>query len=313
MKRKKIVVLLTIGTMLAAASGCGKSEPVADPTPTPAPTATPAPTSTPTPAPTPTVTPAPKMIGKKTSEAKFIYLSNNTDKQFRKLYLRVSGNEDWGNSLIPSESSVHASEKVRMYYTPQTGEGVTYDMRLTDENGNTYEIDGADLSDMETASLRLDTDQGIVYLTYVSKSSNSEKNTKDSSSSTGTEDTSGMDVSSSEQGIYYYDQSNGSSNGGGSQSGDNSGNGSQGTTDNSGNGNQGTTDNSGNGGQNTPDSSGTTGGGSQGGNTGTDNSGSTAGDANQGGGDIDYDPGDGSDGSENWTDNIIWDEDGNWQ
>lgn len=313
MKRKKIVVLLTIGTMLAAASGCGKSEPVADPTPTPAPTATPAPTSTPTPAPTPTVTPAPKMIGKKTAEAKFIYLSNNTDKQFRKLYLRVSGNEDWGNSLIPSESSVHASEKVRMYYTPQTGEGVTYDMRLTDETGNTYEIDGADLSDMETASLRLDTDQGIVYLTYVSKSSNSEKNTKDSSSNTGTEDTSGMDVSSSEQGIYYYDQSNGSSNGGGSQSGDNSGNGSQGTTDNSGNGNQGTTDNSGNGGQNTPDSSGTTGGGSQGGNTGTDNSGSTGGDANQGGGDIDYDPGDGSDGSENWTDNIIWDEDGNWQ
>lgn len=308
MKRKKIVVLLTVGTMLAAASGCGKSEPVADPTPTPAPTATPAPTSTPTPAPTPTVTPAPKMIGKKTAEAKFIYLSNNTDKQFRKLYLRVSGNADWGNSLIPSESSVHASEKVRMYYTPQTGEGVTYDMRLTDENGNTYEIDGADLSDMETASLRLDTDQGIVYLTYVSKSSNSEKNTKDSSSSTGTEDTSGMDVSSSEQGIYYYNQSNGSSNGGdssnsgGSQSGDNSGNGSQGTTDNSGNS-----------GQNTPDSSGTTGGNSQGGNTGTDNSGSTGGDANQGGGDIDYDPGDGSDGSENWTDNIIWDEDGNWQ
>ena len=168
MKRKKIVVLLTVGTMLAAASGCGKSEPVADPTPTPAPTATPAPTSTPTPAPTPTVTPAPKMIGKKTAEAKFIYLSNNTDKQFRKLYLRVSGNEDWGNSLIPSESSVHASEKVRMYYAPQTGEGVTYDMRLTDENGNTYEIDGADLCDMETASLRLDTDEGIVYLTYVS-------------------------------------------------------------------------------------------------------------------------------------------------
>ena len=74
MKRKKIVVLLTVGTMLAAASGCGKSEPVADPTPTPAPTATPAPTSTPTPAPTPTVTPAPKMIGKKTAEAKFITL-----------------------------------------------------------------------------------------------------------------------------------------------------------------------------------------------------------------------------------------------
>lgn len=308
MKRKKIVVLLTVGTMLAA-SGCGKSEPVADPTPTPAPTATPAPTSTPTPAPTPTVTPAPKMIGKKTAEAKFIYLSNNTDKQFRKLYLRVSGNEDWGNSLIPSESSVHASEKVRMYYTPQTGEGVTYDMRLTDENGNTYEIDGADLSDMETASLRLDTDQGIVYLTYVSKSSNSEKNTKDSSSSTGTEDTSGMDVSSSEQGIYYYNQSNGSSNGGDSS---NSGGGSQ-SGDNSGNGSQGTTDNNGNSGQNTPDSSGTTGGNSQGGNTGTDNSGSTGGDANQGGGDIDYDPGDGSDGSENWTDNIIWDEDGNWQ
>ena len=235
MKRKKIVVLLTVGAMLAAASGCGKSEAVADPTPTPAPTATPAPTLTPTPAPTPTVTPAPKMIGKKTADAKFIYLSNNTDKQFRKLYLRVSGNEDWGSSLIPSESSVHVSEKVRMYYTPQTGDGVTYDMRLTDENGNTYEIDGADLSDMETASLRLDTEQGIVYLTYVSKSSNSEKNTKDSSFSTGTEDTSDNDSSSSQsQDIYYYDQNSGSS----SNGGDSGNNGGGQTTDNSGTGRQ---------------------------------------------------------------------------
>lgn len=307
MKRKKIVVLLTVGAMLAAASGCGKSEAVADPTPTPAPTATPAPTLTPTPAPTPTVTPAPKMIGKKTADAKFIYLSNNTDKQFRKLYLRVSGNEDWGSSLIPSESSVHVSEKVRMYYTPQTGDGVTYDMRLTDENGNTYEIDGADLSDMETASLRLDTEQGIVYLTYVSKSSNSEKNTKDSSFSTGTEDTSDNDSSSSQsQDIYYYDQNSGSS----SNGGDSGNNGGGQTTDNSGNNGQGTTDNSGNGGQGTTDNSGNNAGGdSQGGNTGTDNGGSTGGD----GSDIAYDPDDGSDGSENWSDNIIWDEDGNWQ
>lgn len=189
MKQKTAVCLLS-GLLAVSLAGCsglgGSSVTTATATPTPAaPTVTPTPTLAPTSTPVPTPTAAPKIIGKKTSGAKSVYISNNTDKRFRKVYVRQSGYEDWGNNLIPSESSIRASEKIQMYYTPGEGDSVTYDMKWTDSTGNSYEMYSVQLSDMESASLRLDTEQGIIYLTYMSLSKKSEANTKDNSYSSG--------------------------------------------------------------------------------------------------------------------------------
>lgn len=184
----RITVCLLAGMAALSLAGCGSltASTVSSVTPTPAaPTATSTPTLAPTSTPVPTPTAAPKIIGKKTSGAKSVYISNNTDKLFRKVYVRQSGYEDWGNNLIPSESSIRASEKIQMYYTPGEGDNVTYDLKWTDSSGNSYEMYSVQLSDMESASLRMDTEQGIAYLTYMSLSKKSEANTKDNSYSSG--------------------------------------------------------------------------------------------------------------------------------
>lgn len=203
MRYKKTVIMLAAGLALVTA-GCGKKDGQAEITPTPVPAVTATPTPVPaTPTPLPTATPAPRMIGTKTAASKFIYLTNNTESRIQGLYLKASGNDDWGKSLISKESSVKSTEQVRMYYQPQSGEDVTYDMRFVDISGNTYEVYSVDLSDMERASLKKDSDQGIYYLTYMSLSTKNEKDTKDNyTSSYGSDSGDDSDVE-----IQYYDDS----------------------------------------------------------------------------------------------------------
>ena len=110
-------MMLILGTVMAVTlAGCGSSDSVVEVTPTPA--ATPTPTEVPvTVTPVPTSTPAPKVIGVKTSQAKYIYLTNKLQDNIRELYLMQSGGEEWGKNLIPSESMVKAAEQVQMFYT----------------------------------------------------------------------------------------------------------------------------------------------------------------------------------------------------
>ncbi len=94
MKYKKIMIALTAAAALTAA-GCGKSastdtEVTPTPVPTAVPTAAPATTS-----PLPTSTPALKLIGVKTSTAKFVYITNSTKGEIREIYLRAAGGEEW--------------------------------------------------------------------------------------------------------------------------------------------------------------------------------------------------------------------------
>lgn len=105
MKYKKLLIVLTAVTALGIA-GCGKSsKETAEVTPTPVPTA--APTAAPaTSTPLPTSTPAPKLIGVKTSTAKFVYLTNSTKGEIREIYLRAAGGEEWGKSLVPAEATI---------------------------------------------------------------------------------------------------------------------------------------------------------------------------------------------------------------
>lgn len=212
--------------MALTLAGCGSDKKAEEVVPTVAPTATPTiPPVTATPA--PTSTPAPRKIGEKTSQSKFVYLTNNLKTDVRELYLMVSGSEDWGDNLIPREFSVKASDQVQMFYTPEsvqasaeeedseetgTPSGALYDMKLVTADGNTYEIYSIELSDMEKASLTLDEETSTAYLRYMSLSEKKEKDTKENSQQTGYgDDYDSEDDSYSDDGSYddgSYDDGN---------------------------------------------------------------------------------------------------------
>ena len=183
MKRYKYITAILGVSLVLTMAGCGKKAETAEVTPTPAPTV--APTAVPvTVTPVPTSTPAPKIIGVKTSQAKYIYLTNSLASDLREIYLVKSGSEDedWGKNLIPAESSVKAAEQVQMYYTPESSDstesaessedssedstsatGTLYDMKIVTADGNTYQIYSVELSDMEKASLTMDKDSSAAY------------------------------------------------------------------------------------------------------------------------------------------------------
>lgn len=173
---------------MIALSGCGSKKQEQETVVTPAPTATP--TAVPvTATPAPTATPTPRRIGKKTSQSKFIYLTNSLGIDVRELYLMNSGTDDWGDNLIPSETSIKTSEQVQLFYTPgeadtETGEETAseeavYDMKLVTAEGASYEIYSIEFSDMEKAVLSLDQDTSAAYLRYMSLSEKKEKDTQE--------------------------------------------------------------------------------------------------------------------------------------
>ena len=228
MKKYKYLAAVLGISMVLTMAGCGKKQDsVVEATPTPEATA--APTAVPvTVTPVPTSTPAPKVIGIKTTDAKFVYLTNSLSSDLREIYLMTSGGEDWGKNLIPSESSVKGAEQVQMYYTPSTestdsedtSEDSTedtsststelYDMKIVTSDGNTYEIYSIDLGDMEKASLTMDTDSETAYLRYMSLSEKKEKDTRDNSQQTSSSDDESSDDSSYDDSSYDdsgYDES----------------------------------------------------------------------------------------------------------
>ena len=222
--KNSMKMLLTVSTAVALTfSGCGKSsEPEAEPTvpaaaPTAVPTAVPA-----TATPAPTSTPAPRSIGEKNSKSKYVYLTNNLSTKIREFYLMVSGEDEWGENLIPSETSIKKSEQVQLFYTPESdsheeetvSEDETadsenlYDMKIVTADGDIYEIYSVELGDMEKAVLTYDQDMGVAYLRYMSLTDKKEKDTKENSQQTGASD----DYSEEDDGSSDDESSDGGSN-----------------------------------------------------------------------------------------------------
>ena len=234
MNKSKYIAVAAAAAMALTMAGCGFSGgDVVEVTPTPM--ATPTPTVMPiTATPLPTSTPAPKMIGNKTAQAKFLYLTNNLQNDIREFYLRVSGDDegDWGNNLLSAETAFKAAEQVQMYYngsssdmsgqtdtensTETSESSLKYDMKLVTADGSSYEIYSVDFGDMEKATLLLDQDGSSVYLRYMSLSTKKEADTRgnsvessdensDDSSSTSSDD------ASSDSSTSSYDTSSDSS------------------------------------------------------------------------------------------------------
>ena len=212
MKNSRKLAIVFGAVFMLAFAGCGDEKAVVEITPTPVPTATPT-AVPPTVTPAPTATPAPRVIGVKTSQSKFIYLTNSLGTDLREIHLRASGTEEWGNNLIPIESIVKSGEQVQMYYTSEGSSTDTsadtsansslYDVKVVTEEGNAYEIYSVDTEDMEQATLTMDQENGVAYLRYMSLSTNSEADTRDNSQQTGY----GSDTSDDSSDSYYDDSS----------------------------------------------------------------------------------------------------------
>ena len=239
--KNSMKMLLTVSTAVALTfSGCGKSsEPEAEPTvpaaaPTAVPTAVPA-----TATPAPTSTPAPRSIGEKNSKSKYVYLTNNLSTKIREFYLMVSGEDEWGENLIPSETSIKKSEQVQLFYTPESdsheGETVSedetadsenlYDMKIVTADGDIYEIYSIELGDMEKAALTYDQDMGVAYLRYMSLTDKKEKDTKENSQQTEASDDYSEEDASDDESYDNGSSDDGSADDGSSDDGS-SGNGS---------------------------------------------------------------------------------------
>ena len=301
--KKSAVILCTLCTFLALGiAGCSnfRGEAEVTPTPIPEPTVTPTPVPA-TATPVPTVTPAPKLIGKKTETARYITLTNSTGVDIRQIYVCVSGMGDWGNNLIPAESTVKSAQEVNMYYEPM--DGALYNIQFTNVEGITYEIYSADLDDMERATLQVE--NGVAFLRYLSQSSKNEKTTNGTYSAYDTSAASGTTYDSSTGSTSYGDTSYDNTWTGGSTGGTTSGGTTGGTT---------TGDGSTTGGDTGGGTGGTTGDGT-GGTTGDGTGGTTGDGSGTGTGDTGSTGGSGTTGDGSGTGgggNIVWDEDGNW-
>ena len=233
MNKSKYIAVAAAAAMALTMAGCGFSgDEVVEVTPTPMATPTPTVISI-TATPLPTSTPAPKMIGKKTAQAKFIYLTNNLQNDIRELYLRISGDDegDWGNNLLSAETAFKASEQVQMYYngsssdvsgqtdsensTETSESSLKYDMKLVTADGSSYEIYSVDFGDMEKATLLLDQDSSSVYLRYMSLSTKKEADTRgnsvESSDENSDDSSTSSDDTSSDSSASGYDTSSDSS------------------------------------------------------------------------------------------------------
>ncbi|MBP3901446.1 MAG: hypothetical protein J6D53_08370 [Blautia sp.] len=174
-----------------------EEQPAVTATPTPAPTATPIP---PTATPVPTSTPAPRRIGTKTPQSKYVYLTNGLPEALREVYLRGSGDGDWGKNMIPVESTVKASEKVQMCYTPSDTGGGFYDLKVVDKKGNSYAIYEINIGDFEEGTVRVEGDSA--YLSYISLSTGDETRAEYSETLAQNYDTDGS--SDNHEGDYNY-------------------------------------------------------------------------------------------------------------
>ncbi|HIS26639.1 MAG TPA: hypothetical protein IAA57_07020 [Candidatus Pullilachnospira intestinigallinarum] len=128
MKKKYLLAVLCLTAVLAV-SGCAKKE-------------TEEAESTPTPTPTPTqeaetleMTEIPE-VGEKTDTSAAIQLTNETGAEVTSVWLRVSGQEDWGEELVQESFTIPESESFMLNFEPEE----------TAEDGTTAPVEAWDLS-----------------------------------------------------------------------------------------------------------------------------------------------------------------------
>ncbi|MFQ6805845.1 MAG: hypothetical protein ACLRT5_14330 [Lachnospiraceae bacterium] len=126
MKKKYLLAVLCLTAALAAA-GCGnEKKEEAESTPTPTPTQE---------AEALEMTETPE-VGEKTDSSRSIQLTNETGAEVTSVWLRVSGQEEWGEELVQGSFTIPEAESFNLNYEPQE----------TAEDGTTAPVEAWDLS-----------------------------------------------------------------------------------------------------------------------------------------------------------------------
>ena len=126
MKKKYLLAVLCLTAVLAVA-GCGnEKKEEAESTPTPTPTQE---------AETLEMTETPE-VGEKTDTSQSIQLTNETGTEVTSVWLRVSGQEEWGEELVQGSFTISEAESFNLNYEPQE----------TAEDGTTAPVEAWDLS-----------------------------------------------------------------------------------------------------------------------------------------------------------------------
>lgn len=150
--------------------------------------------ATPTPEPTVTesvdlvdmeVTEEKNVIGEKTASAHKVTIINRTGSEVGAVYIRVHPEDDyddeWGSDLIDGLFTLADGDQAVYYFEPESGSGVTYDIRITytEEGRNECFFRDLPLASISQITLRMDGrgEDSIPYATYMTSTGSREVST----------------------------------------------------------------------------------------------------------------------------------------
>lgn len=107
-----------------------------------------------------------KVLGTESADAYEIALTNGLDGKITSLKVRVSGEEAYGDSLVPASTSIDKSEEVRLFVAKSDKEDATHDILVTLE-GVEGEIEFLEVPLSKAASASLAQSDGVSYVEYV--------------------------------------------------------------------------------------------------------------------------------------------------
>lgn len=154
-------------------------------------------------------TPAAKrVIGIKSAEAESVYFTNKLGADVKGIYIKCSGEKDWGKNLVPSEAFVHDTEQVQIYYNfkliSENSDTYQTDLKILTKDNSVYEFCNIDSGDMKDKSFLIEKEDSAFKLKYTSLSEQSEKEVKEYIPSTSLSETS-SEEDYAENNPYDYD------------------------------------------------------------------------------------------------------------
>lgn len=76
------------------------------------------------------------------------YIANATDADFVEIYLSVSGNDEWGEDLLGADEYLPSGHILPITLQLADADGVVWDLRVVDPNGDALEWYDLDISQM---------------------------------------------------------------------------------------------------------------------------------------------------------------------
>ena len=116
-----------------------------------------------------------KVIGIKAGSNTSVTLKNKTGQDIRDITVKASTEEEYPAGLLAASDALKNNESRVMYYTLSDDKNVTYDVRLSLEDGTECVLHGFPFNDTENCTIWLD---GVAYIEYLSNRTGNKENTR---------------------------------------------------------------------------------------------------------------------------------------